>query len=228
MRTRRPGYTQRDRGQKGGVSGPAGTLARCVTLVALAVLVPSLLAPDFASALARRATPDPTPQAAPSAPAARAPSPDPAPHAAVSPHPAVSSRPAVRSQSSHSSPVLTTSGRVPSVIVPRIVHVAAPAQRPAVSPDVTHVSPVRRSTPRHRPTVSHTPAHHTTPVVANHVSVSFSLGFLGKDLLRLAPAAFRGGEAPQRDGVLLLLASLAMGVLAVSSFALSRRLKELE
>jgi hypothetical protein len=222
LRTRPPGYTQRDRGQKGGVSGAAGTLARFVTLVALAVLVPSLLAPDLVRARAHRATPDPTPQAAPSAPAASGPSPDPAPQAAVSPHPAV------RSQSSHSSPVLTTSGPVPTVIVPRIVHVAAPAQRPAVSSDVTHVSPVRPNSPRHRPTVSRTPAHHTTPVVAKHVAVSFSLGFLEKYLLRLAPGASRGGDAPQRDGVLLLLASLAMGVVAVSSFALSRRLKELE
>jgi hypothetical protein len=59
------------------------------------------------------------------------------------------------------------------------------------------------------------------------VSLSFPLAFLGKELLHLGPREFRAVESPQRDGVLLLLAALAMGVLAVSSFALSRRLRRL-
>jgi hypothetical protein len=47
-------------------------------------------------------------------------------------------------------------------------------------------------------------------------------------LLGLPRAAFHAGAQTRRDGVLLLLSSLAMCVLAVSSFALMRRLKRLE
>jgi hypothetical protein len=47
-------------------------------------------------------------------------------------------------------------------------------------------------------------------------------------LLGLPRAALRAGEQTHRDGTLLLLSSLAMGVLAVSSFALMWRLKRLE
>ena len=49
-----------------------------------------------------------------------------------------------------------------------------------------------------------------------------------KDLLLLPGRALRGGETGHRDGVLLLLTSLAMAVLAVASLALLRRLRRLE
>jgi hypothetical protein len=49
-----------------------------------------------------------------------------------------------------------------------------------------------------------------------------------KDLLRLPHAALHAGGAGHSDGVLLLLSSVAMGVLAVASFTLMRRLKRLE
>jgi hypothetical protein len=54
------------------------------------------------------------------------------------------------------------------------------------------------------------------------------LAFLLKDLLRLPHAALHVGGAGHSDGVLLLFSSVAMGVLAVASFALMRRLKRLE
>jgi hypothetical protein len=95
-----------------------------------------------------------------------------------------------------------------------------------VSPTVARVSPVRHRTVHHRRvTVSHT--RHARPTVAKPVALSSPLAFFTHDLLRLVPAPIRVEAVDHRDGVLLLLASLAMGVLAVSSFALSRQIKEL-
>jgi len=54
--------------------------------------------------------------------------------------------------------------------------------------------------------------------------MSFVLGNLPSDLVRVPQAA---GAVDHRDGVLLLLSSVAMGVLAVASFALLRRLRRL-
>jgi hypothetical protein len=117
------------------------------------------------------------------------------------------------------------------VVAPRIVQVTVPAQP---SGQVEHTStvttpPARRPSP-HRTKVSHAPTRHavTTRPVAHPISLSFFLGALPNDLLRLPQAALDAGEANHGGGVLLLLSSLAMGVLAVSSFALMRRLKRLE
>jgi hypothetical protein len=60
------------------------------------------------------------------------------------------------------------------------------------------------------------------------VAFSFPFASLPKMLLGLPRAALHAGEQTHRDGMLLLLSSLAMGVLAVSSFALIRRLRRLE
>lgn len=108
-------------------------------------------------------------------------------------------------------------------VAPRVVK--APALVHIASVPVPQVSTVSHPKPHHPVAVSH--VRHVQPLHAKPVSVSFPLAFLGRDLLRLGPGEFRAVESPKRDGVLLLLAALAMGVLAVSSFALSRRLKGL-
>ena len=57
------------------------------------------------------------------------------------------------------------------------------------------------------------------------ISLSFVLGILPSHWLRVPQAA---GDVDHPSGVLLLLSSVAMGVLAVASFALLRRLRRLE
>ena len=65
--------------------------------------------------------------------------------------------------------------------------------------------------------------------MSHPIVLSLPGAFLLKDLLRLPHAALHAGEdASHHDGVLLLLSAVAMGVLAVSSFSLLRRLKRLE
>jgi len=213
------GLWRRHRGQTDASSWAAGTLARSGALMALALLVLSLLAPDLASARAHRSAPDPTPQAAPSAPAASTPPPDPAPQAMVAPH------------VPHSTPPPAATRTAPPVVAPRIVQLTTPAQP---SGQVAHTS-AESSAPAHRPSppptkVSHTSRRHalTTRSVAHPISLSFFLGRLPNDLLRLPQVALRAGEDSHGGGILLLLSSLAMGVLAVSSFALVRRLKRTE
>ena len=80
--------------------------------------------------------------------------------------------------------------------------------------------------------ISHAPPRHQAaapPSESRPIALSLPAGFLLKDILRLPHAALHAGEvAGHKDGVLLLLSSLAMGVLAVSSFSLLRRLKRLE
>jgi len=49
-----------------------------------------------------------------------------------------------------------------------------------------------------------------------------------KDLLLLPAGALHSGGTGHRDGVLLLLTSLAMAALAVASLALLRRMRRLE
>jgi hypothetical protein len=61
------------------------------------------------------------------------------------------------------------------------------------------------------------------PAPAAHpISQSFLLGLLPTDLFRLPKA----DAVAHHDGVLLLLSSVAMAVLAVASFALLRRLRK--
>jgi len=57
--------------------------------------------------------------------------------------------------------------------------------------------------------------------------LSFPLA-LPRDLLLLPGRALQAGETGHRDGMLLLLTSLAMAVLAVASLSLLRRLRRLE
>jgi hypothetical protein len=187
--------------------------------MALALLVLSLLAPDLASARAHRSAPDPTPQTAPSPGTSSTPAPDPAPQAAVTQH------------VSHSTPPPAATRTAPAVVAPRIVAVTTPAQ---LSGQAGHISTVS-GPPAHKrlpppAEVSHAPRRHVVPTRtrAHPISLAFFLGRLPDDLLRLPQAALRAGEDSHGGGVLLLLSSVAMGVLAVSSFALMRRLKRIE
>jgi len=60
------------------------------------------------------------------------------------------------------------------------------------------------------------------------VSLSQLFSPLPKALLGLPRAAYHATAESHHDGVLLLLSSLAMSLLAVSSFSLLRRLKRLK
>jgi hypothetical protein len=183
--------------------------------VVLALLALSCLAPVAAMARSDRLAPDPSPQKAPPLTSPSTPSPDPAPQAAT------------RSVPSHFTPRPTTSSQVTTEIPPRVAHVTVPAQPSTTSSTVAHVSTVTRPKVRHPASVSRV-RHPVRPAGTKPVSLSFPLGFFARDLLRLVPGPFRAGAVDHRGGLLLLLSSLAMGVLAVSSFALVRRLKRLE
>ena len=196
-------------------------------MVVLAVLLLSCLAPDAASAASHRQSADPAPQKAPPTSSSSTPAPDPAPQAAVR------SQLPVRSQPSH--PTAPASSRsAPTVVAPQIVHTSAPITNSGVAPAST-LSSTRASrgarARHHAAKVSHAPPRH--PVAARKtesqpIVLSVPLAFLLNDLLRLPHAVLHPGDAGHRDGVLLLLSSLAMGVLAVSSFSLLRRLRRLE
>ena len=59
------------------------------------------------------------------------------------------------------------------------------------------------------------------------MALSFPLSFIAVELHRLTSGLRAGTVSVPDDGVLLLLSSLAMAALAVSSFALLRRLRRL-
>jgi hypothetical protein len=204
-------------------------------MVVLAVLTLSSVIPTPASAASHRQSADPSPQKAPPSSSSSAPAPDPAPQAAV------------RSQPTHSTPPATlpshatapaTPRSVPAVVAPRIVHASAPARTSPTA--VAQVSTVNRApqkphthTPGHPAAkVSHAPPRHHAAArrtESQPIAISLPAAFLLKDILRLPHAALHAGEdVSHRGGVLLLLSSLAMGLLAVSSFSLLRRLRRLE
>lgn len=212
-------------------------------MVVLAVLALTSVIPTAASAASHRQSADPSPQKAPPS-ASSAPVPDPSPQAVVRSQPTHSTPPATLQ--SHSAPPATspsystppvTSRSVPAVAAPRIVNTSAAAR---TSPEVARVSTVIRAphkpqtrTPHH-PTakVSHAkPRHHAAArrTVSQPVAISLPAPFHLTDILRLPHAAVHATEdVSHRGGVLLLLSSLAMGVLAVSSFSMLRRLRRLE
>ncbi len=234
MRTRSTGNSQRNRGQLGGVSWAAATLARLGEAVVIGLLVLGSLAPTAATASSRGPTADPAPQKAPPAPASRSATPDPAPQAMP------------RAQPSQSAPKSATSGTPPTdatPVTPHIVQTTAPA-RPSSTysdaparPSTASSNPAASSTnsrtvarvQRHHATISHPARYHAPPVArpaAHSISLSFLLGLLPTHLLRMR--ALETGGVNHRDGVLVLLGSIAMAALAMSSFSLLRRLKRLE
>ncbi len=156
----------------------------------------------------------PAPQKAPSSGQSGQPSPDPAPQAEVKPRVLIPSAPAV------SHPVVVSPA--PAETTPRLVQVetsqattAAPSSggRPSAPsrPATTH-----RSSTAHRLPATHHPKSQVT-------SLAFPLT-LPKDLVLLPHA----GTDSRNDGVLLLLSAVAMGVLALASLTLLRRLRRLE
>lgn len=215
MRTRPRGQRHRYRGQMDASSWAARTPAPLGALVAVALFLLSCLVPSVAGAA------QPSPQKAPAS--ATTHTPDPAPQAST------------RTHVSHSSPPpVTTRSTTPVVVVPRVVHTTAPAQSTSTVPSASVASgkPASAPTPAPRhpahPASRHVaPARHAPPPqpAAHPISLSFLFGLLPSDLLRLPHAA---GGVSHPGGVLLLLSSVAMGVLAVASFALLRRLRRLE
>ena len=94
-------------------------------------------------------------------------------------------------------------------------------QQTGQHPDAGSAPPGPSGAPSRRTAAARPP-----PQPAAHpISLSFLFGLLPSDLLRLPHAA---GGVSHPGGVLLLLSSVAMGVLAVASFALFRRLRRLE
>jgi len=169
-----------------------------------------------ATAATRGHASDPAPQKAPVVGSSSQPSPDPAPQAEV------------RSTVTHTSVPRTPTIRVPVVVTPATTvrtpaaTVSAPAANNVTS-SPSPAQPVRRNSSHVRVPHVATP-HHARPQATR---LSFPLA-LPRDLLLLPAAALHDGTTGHRDGVLLLLSSLAMAVLAVASFALLRRLRRLE
>jgi hypothetical protein len=197
------------------------------------LLVLGSLGPSAATASSRRPSADPAPQKAPAVESPSTRAPDPAPQAVPKSPPSHSTssgtsqtRPTVITAGSPHIVKLTAPGR------PISTSSAAPLRPNAASPNVAARSTTSRAVARavrHHAAVSHAAHHHAPPAtrpVAQPISLSVLRGLLPTHLLRVPALQSGGGNHP--DGVLLLLCSLAMAVLAVSSFSLLRRLKRLE
>ena len=207
---------QRRRGQTDAGSWAAHIVARICGTMILVLVVSGW--PAAAGAAVRGRSSDPAPQKAPTSGASSQPTPDPAPQAATTspaPHQSIVTKPTIRE------PVVSTPTRTVVVTPTRAVSKTAAttvASSPSPAQPVRHVSP-----PPAR--ASHTAASHHAQSQATRLSFPLALP---RDLLLLPGAALRDGTTGHRDGVLLLLTSLAMAVLAVASFALMRRLRRLE
>jgi len=228
LRVSQRGSTQRYMGHPALESWSARTNpAGLGGLVIVVLLVLGSILPSVASAASHGPAANPSPQPAPQVSGGGVAAPDPAPQAAV------------RRQPSHSTPP-GTSRSVSAVVAPRVVHTTSPASTAPAStgtavsrPSTVSSSPVvpRPAAPHRPPKISHPVSRHRAAVhrpESHPIALSFPLAFILKDLLRLPHAALHAGGAGHSDGVLLLLSSVAMGVLAVASFTLMRRLKRLE
>jgi hypothetical protein len=220
LRTGRRRLRQRYRGQTDWSSWAARVFARSGEALALALLLLGCLGAAGASAA------NPTPQKAPASTSSRQPSPDPAPQAEVKPstsHTSAPTAPAIRRPNAvSSSPALTNTS---AATRPRVVQLAtSPAATGAPSRGA-------RVPPRSRRAATHaTAAHHsraTSRESPQTTSIPFPLA-LPRDLLLLPRAALNSGTGSRRSGVLLLLSAVAMGVLALASLTLLRRLRRLE
>lgn len=214
---------QRRRGQTDAGSWAARIVARICGTMILALVASSWPTAAGATAATRGHASDPAPQKAPVVGSSSQPSPDPAPQAEV------------RSTVTHTSVPRTPTIRVPVVVTPATTvrtpastvrtpaaTVSAPAAN-SVTSSPSPAQPVRRNSSHVRVPHVATP-HHARPQATR---LSFPLA-LPRDLLLLPAAALHDGTTGHRDGVLLLLSSLAMAVLAVASFTLLRRLRRLE
>jgi hypothetical protein len=207
------GIWQRRRGQ----TDAGSWAARIVGRICGTVIVVIVLSSWPAIAATRGHAADPAPQKAPTSGGSSQPTPDPAPQATTTPpvtHRSTVTTPATRV------PVVTTPAR--TVVVSPARTVTAPAAKVTSGPQSAHAA--RRNSSAH--VRAHRPAapHQARPQATR---LSFPLA-LPRDLLLLPDTAIHAGEAGHRDGVLLLLSSLAMAALAVASFTLLRRLRRLE
>jgi len=209
---------QRRRGQTDAGSWAARITARICGAMVLVLVASSWPAAAGAIAATGGHASDPAPQKAPTSGGSSQPSPDPAPGAAsTSPehHQSTGTTPAIQV------PVVTTPAR--TVVVTPARTVSAPATK-TVNSSPPPTPPSRRSPPSRVRAPGAAAPHHAR---SEATRLSFPLA-LPRDLLLLPGTALGGGETGHRDGVLLLLSSLAMAVLAVASFALFRRLRRLE
>jgi hypothetical protein len=244
--------SHRHRGQTETGSWAACRLARLGKTAVAALATLSFIAPAGAIAASHGASPDPSPQPAPAV-APSTPAPDPAPQAvtkAVSTATSVQSRPSTYQPSSGSSTGTSSTQVIPSTgtssaqVIPSTGTSSTQGAAPTGSGTaVVHTTPTSPAPDDHTRSASstHTGAgsspHHGGPhagprqvAVAHRAApriAPFPLS-LPKSLLELPRAAFHAGVQEHRNGVLLLLSSVAMGVLAVASFTLLRRLRRLE
>jgi hypothetical protein len=216
LRIARVELTQRYGGQTDAGSWTARILARIGGAVVLAALALSCVGLSAAQAASHRHAGDPSPQAAPGS-SASTPAPDPAPQAATRSTPVSASRPSIRQTTSSRSTWHPSTAASSPVVPPRAGSVPA-----ASSGVVAHAA----SGPTHP--ASHHVARHVAarPTSTRVAPLSFPLA-LPRDLLLLPRAALRAGDPGRGNGVLLLLSAVAMGVVAVASFTLLRRLRGL-
>jgi hypothetical protein len=219
------GACQRRRGQTDAGSWAAFIVARICGAVIFVLIALSSTATPGATAATRGHASDPAPQKAPTSSSSSQPAPDPAPQAnstSPAPHRSTITSPAIRQ------PVVTTPTR--TVVVAPARTVSAPATRTVASSPRTVASsrppthPARVTAPARVPAHRAASPRHTR---SQATPLSFPLA-LPRDLLLLPGAALREGTTGHRNGVLLLLSSVAMAVVAVASFALFRRLRRLE
>ena len=220
MRTGRRRLRQRYRGQTDRSSWAARIFARSGEALVLALLLSGCLGAAGASAA------NPTPQKAPASTSSRQPSPDPAPQAEVKPstsHTSTPTAPAVRR------PVAVSSSPAPTntsaATRPRLVQLATSPAATGAPSSGARVPPTSRRTATHATAAHHSPA--TPRDSLQTTSIPFPLA-LPRDLLLLPRAALNSGTDSRRNGVLLLLSAVAMGVLALASLTLLRRLRRLE
>jgi hypothetical protein len=210
--------SRRYRGQKEAGSCTARTVARMSGLAAAAVLSLASLAPAGAQAASHGNAGDPSPQPAPVSTGA-APSPDPAPQAATQSTPSHASTPSTPPISQVTPSVSSGSGGGSGQ--PVVSSPVAPAHASSTAPPSdrvrTHSAPAQVS---HR-VVRHAPAARRPSTRVGPLSFPLSL----PRALLLIP---RAGAPAHRNGLLLLLSSVAMAVVAVASFAMLRRLRRLE
>src|ERR1700733_2742462 len=201
--------TQRYRGQKDAGSSTALRLTGWGETLVLALLALICLAFWAAPSSAKTHSADPAPQQAPAAQSPGSPSPDPAPQAdarTTPSHTSAPTRPSIHvttstqsSRSTSSQPLSSSVVQTPTVSAPPARRTSSPARAP-----IHHVRAARKPSPR-------------------VTGLSFPLA-LPRDLL----PSLRADVPVHRNGVLLLLSSVAMAVVAVASFTLLRRLRRLE
>ncbi len=209
----------RRRGQSDAGSWAARTVARIGGTVILVLVVAGWPAARGASGSTPRPASEPTPQTAPTSGAGKQPTPDPAPQATTAPPASprsTSTRPTIRAPAVVAPirvPVVVTPARTVSMSAAKIVASRAPPSRSGRPTSPPQVRAVRVPTPRR--------------ARSEATRLPFPLAW-PKYLLLLPARALHGGGTGHRDGILLLLTSLAMAALAVASLALLRRLRRLE